>query len=103
MKKAFVVAALILICCARLAGACEIQRSASAVNAFKRANACPRIEGTTNGKPTGPCPGFVVDHIKPLACGGEDKPSNMQWQSVADAKAKDKWERKGCSRGGPKG
>lgn len=97
MKKAFVVAALILICCARLAGACEVQRSASAVNAFKRANACPRIEGTTNGKPTGPCPGFVVDHIKPLACGGVDKPSNMQWQSVADAKAKDKWERKGCA------
>lgn len=23
-------------------------------------------------------------------------PSNMQWQTVADAKAKDKWERRGC-------
>jgi hypothetical protein len=40
--------------------------------------------------------GYVVDHIKPLACGGADDPSNMQWQTAADAKAKDKWERKGC-------
>ena len=41
-------------------------------------------------------PGHVVDHIVPLACGGADSPNNMQWQTVADAKAKDKWERKGC-------
>jgi len=40
--------------------------------------------------------GYVVDHIKPLACGGADEPSNMQWQTAAEAKAKDKWERKGC-------
>lgn len=40
--------------------------------------------------------GYVVDHIEPLACGGADAPSNMQWQTKADAKAKDKWERKGC-------
>jgi hypothetical protein len=26
-------------------------------------------------------------------CGGADAPSNMQWQTVADAKAKDKTER----------
>ena len=39
-------------------------------------------------------PGYVVDHIKPLAKGGADSPSNMQWQSIAEAKAKDKWERK---------
>jgi hypothetical protein len=41
-------------------------------------------------------PGYVVDHIVPLACGGADSPSNMQWQTVAAAKAKDKVERKGC-------
>lgn len=44
-------------------------------------------------------PGHVVDHVKPLACGGADDPSNMQWQTVAQAKAKDKWERKGCGSG----
>jgi hypothetical protein len=40
--------------------------------------------------------GYVVDHIKPLACGGADDPANMQWQTVAEGKAKDKWERKEC-------
>jgi hypothetical protein len=30
------------------------------------------------------------------ACGGIDAPENMQWQSVAEAKAKDKWERNDC-------
>jgi hypothetical protein len=37
-------------------------------------------------------PGYVVDHIVPLECGGADTPSNMQWQTVAEAKAKDKTE-----------
>lgn len=40
--------------------------------------------------------GHVVDHRIPLACGGADAPANMQWQTVAAGKAKDKWERKGC-------
>jgi hypothetical protein len=31
-----------------------------------------------------------------LACGGFDGPSNMQRQTVADAKAKDKVGRSGC-------
>src|SRR2546422_10373677 len=35
--------------------------------------------------------------ILPLACGGADAPSNMQWQTTEDAKAKDKVERQGCS------
>ena len=40
--------------------------------------------------------GYVVDHVRPLACGGADTPANMQWQTVAEAKAKDKWERVDC-------
>lgn len=40
--------------------------------------------------------GYVVDHIVALACGREDVPANMQWQSVADGKAKAKTERKAC-------
>jgi hypothetical protein len=30
--------------------------------------------------------GYVVDHIVPLECGGADAPSNMQWQTVREAK-----------------
>ena len=37
-------------------------------------------------------PGYVVDHIVPLECGGADAPGNMQWQTTAAAKAKDKTE-----------
>ena len=39
-------------------------------------------------------PNGVVDHITPLAKGGKDVPSNMQWQTVAEARAKDRVERK---------
>ena len=35
---------------------------------------------------------YVVDHIVPLKRGGADTPANMQWQTEAAAKAKDKWE-----------
>jgi hypothetical protein len=37
--------------------------------------------------------GYVVDHVVPLECGGADAPSNMQWQTVAEAKIKDRTER----------
>lgn len=68
------------------------RRSNSARTAFKRLSLCP-----STGRPTGPCPGWVIDHVTPLACGGPDAPSNMQWQTTADARAKDRWERKGCA------
>lgn len=69
----------------------KIERSVAAKDSFKKQHPCP-----SNGHTSGACPGFVIDHIKALACGGLDDPSNMQWQTVADAKAKDKIERKGC-------
>ena len=37
-------------------------------------------------------PGYVIDHITPLKTGGADSPSNMQWQTIEEAKTKDKWE-----------
>jgi hypothetical protein len=43
-------------------------------------------------------PGYVKGHIKALKCGGPDAVSNMQWQTTADAKAKDRWEGKGWAR-----
>lgn len=69
----------------------KIIRSERAVSAFKHSHPCP-----ANGATRGPCYGYIIDHIKPLACGGADQPSNMQWQTVPEAKAKDKWERKDC-------
>ena len=50
----------------------------------------------STGLATGPCPGYRKDHVIPLACGGPDAVSNMQWQTIAEARAKDRWERKTC-------
>ena len=36
--------------------------------------------------------GYVVDHICALACGGIDSISNMQYQTISESKAKDRWE-----------
>ena len=70
----------------------EQRRSEAAKNHFKAVHPCP-----ANGHNYGPCPGYVIDHITALACGGADAPENMQWQSEAEGKAKDKWERQGCT------
>jgi len=43
-------------------------------------------------------PGYRKDDIKPLACGGPDAVWNLQWQTVRDAAAKDRWERRVCRR-----
>jgi len=52
-------------------------------------------QGYTQGRK-----GFVVDHVCPLACGGIDATINMQYQSKAASKSKDRWERKayGCKK-----
>lgn len=69
----------------------KIARSETAKNAFKRMNPCP-----STGRPRGACPGYVIDHVIPLCAGGPDRPSNMQWQTLVDAKAKDREERREC-------
>ena len=65
----------------------RIERSGAARAAFKREHPCPATQ-----QPVGPCPGFVIDHVVPLKRGGADAPSNMQWQTVDEAKAKDRVE-----------
>lgn len=67
-------------------------RSHQARAEFVKANPCPP---TGNA---GKCPGYVVDHVVPLCAGGADAPSNMQWQTVAEGKAKDRIERQQCHR-----
>ena len=62
-------------------------RSLEAKHEFKRSNPCPSI-----GKPSGACPGYVIDHVQALKHGGADAPSNMQWQTTSAAKGKDKVE-----------
>jgi len=66
----------------------RIKRSTAAKDSFKRLHPCP-----STGGGAGVCPGYVIDHITPLSKGGSDSPSNMQWQTVEAAKAKDKIER----------
>ena len=59
--------------------------------AFVKQHPCP-----ATGKTRGACPGYVVDHVKPLCAGGLDRPSNMQWQTTAESKNKDRLEREQC-------
>jgi len=53
----------------------KIQRSEVAKRDFMKQSGYPQ------GRP-----GYVVDHIVPLAKGGKDAPSNMQWQAIAEAR-----------------
>ena len=59
----------------------RIKRSSEEKKKFERESGYP------HGRP-----GYVVDHIIPLSEGGMDDPSNMQWQTKAEAKAKDRVE-----------
>ena len=65
----------------------HIKRSAETKSAFKHDHPCP-----STGARSGPCPGYVIDHVRPLKRGGADDPSNMQWQTRTAAKQKDKTE-----------
>lgn len=56
-----------------------IERSRAEVRAFRAEHPCP-----SSGKTRGACPGFHVDHIRPLCAGGEDKAANMQWITRED-------------------
>ena len=88
MKKfLMLVLSTALFACATQPVQAKTYRSQSAVAHFKKFTACPAT-GMIQKK----CPGYVVDHIVPLCKGGEDSPLNMQFQTKAAGKAKDKYE-----------
>jgi hypothetical protein len=62
-------------------------RSRAVTSAFQRSHPCP-----STGRKSGACPGYRKDHVIALCAGGSDSASNLQWQTTAAAKAKDKTE-----------
>ena len=87
---------ILFICCVALTpslASAREYRSSTVKHEFQRLHPCP-----STGRTTGACPGYIKDHIRALDCGGPDAVSNLQWQTVEAAKAKDRWETKGCRR-----
>jgi hypothetical protein len=69
-----------------------IIRRVDVLIAFRKLYACP-----ATGEHSGPCPGWAIDHVIPLAVGGCDAVRNLQWlpthlKSCA-GNCKDRWER----------
>jgi hypothetical protein len=89
----------IFLCLPLLAQACvperddygRIKRSRKVLSIFRATVPCP-----ATGEVGKRCKGYVIDHKIALACCGSDTIENMQYQTIADAKLKDKWERKLC-------
>lgn len=88
-----------LLGCLVLAQVAEARQARNGVErrAFMRENPCP-----ATGQQRGKCPGWIVDHIVPICAGGLDRRDNMQWQTVEDAKRKDRDERRECRKGSTK-
>lgn len=88
-----IVLALAIFAIGTSAGPAESKahRSHAARAEFQRTHPCP-----ANGATKGSCPGFVVDHQQPICAGGADAPHNMAWQTVEEARAKDRLERAQC-------
>ena len=61
----------------------KIYRRQAAKHEFMKNNPCP-----STGLTSGSCPGYAIDHIKPLYAGGSDLPHNMQFLSIDEHKEK---------------
>lgn len=68
-----------------------VERSRLQRAEFQRAHPCP-----STGRTRGACPGWQVDHIQALMCGGRDETSNMQWLTVEAHREKTKADIKSC-------
>lgn len=87
-----VVAVVVLL----LAGCATPHIARDSQGRIKRSSKARREFMTQTGFPSGR-PGYIIDHVVPLMCGGDDAPTNMQWQTVAESKAKDRTE-KDCAK-----
>jgi hypothetical protein len=77
-----------------------IVRSAKVRSDYKKIVPCP-----ITGLSTGACPGWQIDHIVPLVCGGCDRLDNVAWmdnriKTCADDWCKDRYEQKVFCPGG---
>lgn len=88
----FALSIVMVTCSGILPAEAKHPRSSAARNAFVKGEPCP-----ATGRTKLPCPGYVIDHVVPLCAGGLDQHVNMQWQTVEDAKVKDRDERRMCS------
>jgi hypothetical protein len=82
---------LLLITACFFCASAEAARSGAAKRQFAKVHACP---STGANKPA--CPGYQIDHILPLKCGGADAPHNMQWLAVTAHKEKTRREAGMC-------
>lgn len=83
-------AAVALLACASLAAVAG-ERSRTLRAEFQRLHPCP-----STGKAAGACPGWEVDHIEALICGGKDEMRNLQWLTVGAHREKTRVEVKLC-------
>lgn len=72
----------------------RIKRSRAVLEQFVRIWPCP-----STGKASVTCPGWAIDHVIPLVCGGADAIHNLQWlpdeiKSARGPHPKDRWERR---------
>jgi hypothetical protein len=82
---------VLCVALAAMASASAGDRSRTLRAEFQRLHPCP---GT--GAPRGPCPGYQVDHIEALVCGGRDELRNLQWLATGPHKEKTRVEVKLC-------
>ena len=64
----------------------DIVRSQTVIRAFAKEHPCP-----STGKSSSSCPGWQINHVIPLACGGCDSVSNMDWMPKKIKTCKDSW------------
>ena len=67
----------------------SIHRRSAVIAVYRHEHPCP-----VTGKITGACPGWAINHVVPLACGGCDAVSNMMWMRNDVKKIVDGYERK---------